>query len=69
VLIGTHRDPYATAHPFVARRAKAKADRGRYVHPTEHGRPASRALRAAADPSRRGVAGRAASARRFASGR
>jgi hypothetical protein len=69
VLIGTRRDAYATAHPFVAQRAKGKADRGRYVHPTEHGRPASRALRAAADRSRRAVPGTQASARPFASGR
>jgi hypothetical protein len=53
VLIGTRRDAYATAHPFVAQRPKRKADRGRYVHPTEHGLPVSRALRAAADSSRR----------------
>ena len=63
VLIGTRRDAYATAHPFVARRPKGQHDRGRYLHPTEHGQPASRALSAAAGQPRRAAGRRLASDR------
>jgi hypothetical protein len=69
VLIGTRRDAYATAHPFVARRPKGQHDRGRYLHPTEHGKPASRALGATAGQPRRAAGRRLASDRPARSGR
>jgi hypothetical protein len=63
VLIGTRRDAYARAHPFVAERPKRDGDRGRYVHPKEHGQPASRALGAMPRQARRAAGPRLASDR------
>jgi hypothetical protein len=68
VLIGIRRDVYAKAHPFVARRPKRHGDRGLYVHPTEHGQAASRALGASAGQPRQ-AAGRRLASDRAAGGR
>jgi hypothetical protein len=43
-VTGTRRDPYARNHPFRAVRAKTRAARGRYVHPRDYAKPASRAI-------------------------
>jgi Collagen triple helix repeat (20 copies) len=40
-VTGTRHDAHARAHPFQPERDKRGADRGRYLHPREMGRPAS----------------------------
>jgi hypothetical protein len=44
-VTGTRIDPFARKHPFKVVRKKTGADRGRYLHPTEIGKPASRGPR------------------------
>ena len=39
MVTGIRRDAYAAAHPIVVEEEKALADRGRYLHPEEHGQP------------------------------
>jgi hypothetical protein len=40
-LTGVRQDPWAKAHPLVTEEKKARGKRGRYLHPEEHGKPAS----------------------------
>ena len=40
-VTGIRKDAFALAHPVVVEEEKAVADRGRYLHPTELGMPAS----------------------------
>jgi hypothetical protein len=40
-VTGVRRDAYADAHPVEVEVAKTGRDKGRYLHPTEHGQPAS----------------------------
>jgi hypothetical protein len=43
-VTGIRQDAYAIAHPIVVEEDKALADQGRYLHPVEHGMPASLAI-------------------------
>jgi hypothetical protein len=47
-VTGIRRDAFAEAHPIVVEQEKALADRGRYLHPVEHGMPASMGIAPAA---------------------
>ena len=38
-VTGIRQDAFAEAHPIVVEEEKAVADRGRYLHPAEHGQP------------------------------
>jgi hypothetical protein len=40
-ITGIRRDAFAVAHPVVVEEGKNVAERGRYLHPEEHGMPAS----------------------------
>ena len=40
-MTGIRQDAFAEAHPIVVEEEKAVADRGRYLHPVEHGQPAA----------------------------
>jgi hypothetical protein len=40
-VTGIRQDAYAEAHPIVVEEDKALADRGHYLHPVEHGQPAT----------------------------
>jgi hypothetical protein len=44
IVTGVRRDAWATAHPLKVDRAKARRDRGRYLHPRAHGQPGSAAI-------------------------
>ncbi len=43
-VTGIRRDAYATKHGLAVEGAKTGADRGRYLHPEEHGQPAGMAV-------------------------
>lgn len=43
-VTGIRRDAYAVAHPIVVEEDKVLAERGRYLHPEEHGQPADLAI-------------------------
>jgi hypothetical protein len=47
-VTGIRQDAYAAAHPVIVEEQKKLADRGRYLHPEEHGMPAELAIKAAA---------------------
>ena len=40
-VTGIRKDAFALAHPVIVEEEKTVADRGRYLHPTELGLPAS----------------------------
>ena len=40
-VTGIRQDAFAKAHPIVVEQEKEIAERGRYLHPKEHGQPAS----------------------------
>jgi hypothetical protein len=44
LVTGIRHDAWATAHPIEVEAAKHGDDRGRYLHPIEHGQPATRGL-------------------------
>ncbi|MGH2355353.1 MAG: hypothetical protein ACRDJN_27400 [Chloroflexota bacterium] len=44
-VTGVRRDAYAEAHPVPVEQPKAEADRGRYLHPLEHGKPREAGIR------------------------
>ena len=44
MVTGIRQDAYAAAHPIVVEEEKAVADRGRYLHPVEHGEPETMAI-------------------------
>ncbi len=41
-VTGVRHDPYAVAHPLAIQAAKPANDRGSYLHPQEHGEPATK---------------------------
>ena len=43
-VTGIRQDAFAEAHPVVVEEDKALADRGRYLHPEEHGQPTDLAI-------------------------
>ena len=43
-MTGIRQDAYAKAHPIVVEEDKQLAERGRYLHPVEHGQPAAMAI-------------------------
>ena len=43
-VTGIRQDAYAAAHPIIVEEEKAMVDRGRYLHPEEHGQPADLAI-------------------------
>jgi hypothetical protein len=50
-VTGIRRDAYAVAHPVIVEEDKLLAERGRYLHPEEHGQPADLAIGHAQGPS------------------
>jgi hypothetical protein len=46
-VTGIRQDAFAAAHPILVEEEKNVADRGRYLHPLEHGMPASMGIEAA----------------------
>jgi hypothetical protein len=48
-VTGIRRDPYAVHHRVLVEEDKPEQERGRYLHPTEHGLPDSLAIRRARD--------------------
>jgi hypothetical protein len=46
-VTGIRQDAYALAHPVVVEEEKNAAERGRYLHPVEHGMPPSTGIEAA----------------------
>ena len=52
-VTGVRQDPWAKAHPLVTEEKKARGQRGRYLHPEEHGKSAdANSLSAIADQAR-----------------
>ena len=43
-LTGARQDAYAKAHPLVVEAAKVGKEKGRYLHPVEHGQPESKGV-------------------------
>ncbi|HET9493446.1 MAG TPA: hypothetical protein VFR15_04370, partial [Chloroflexia bacterium] len=43
-VTGTRKDAYAAAHPVQVEVDKPEAERGKYAHPVEHGRPESQGV-------------------------
>jgi hypothetical protein len=43
-VTGIRKDPYAKAHPIEVEVQKQGDERGKYLHPTEHGQPESKGI-------------------------
>ena len=54
-VTGIRQDAFAEAHPVVVEGDKAIADRGRYLHPEEHGHPADLAIGELPPPEQAGL--------------